>query len=125
MMILFNKNSLLHMRKIKDCVTDFKSSGETPDSAHRILREIIKEIPELVRTRNAQGSEAMLAILNQADDRWHSFVQQAKIPEFRYAFRQVQLKISPEVYFIWVQAFPGRQLPHPAKLGRSQTDLGL
>ena len=115
----------LHMKKVKELTSQYSAAGKSTDAAVLILREIVGEIPELVRARNAQRSDAMLAILNQGDDRWIAFVNQAKIPEFRYAFRSWQLKFSPEVYFIWIQTFPGRELPHPSVLGHSQTDTGL
>ena len=114
------------MKKVKDYLLEFEATGKTEAAAGRILTAMLSEVTELAEQRKAKEDSAILAILNEIDDKWQSFAAKANILQCRHAFRSLHLRDFTPIYFAWVTAFPGRRLPLPTELGlNSQCDLGL
>ena len=114
------------MKRAKDYVAEFEEAGKTEAAAHQILMAMLTEVHELIDKRKAKETAAILAILNEVDDKWRSFVTKAKIPQCQYTFRSLHLRDYTRIYFEWILAFPAHRLPLPTELGlSSQCDLGL
>ncbi|OHA25851.1 MAG: hypothetical protein A3C06_03315 [Candidatus Taylorbacteria bacterium RIFCSPHIGHO2_02_FULL_46_13] len=113
------------MKKAREYVLEFERAGRTAKAAEMVLCDMLGEVAELAKLRKAERSSSMFAILNEIDDKWESFVTQAKIPQCRYAFGSLQLQQFEQVYWLWVNAFPNKRVPAPYELGHAQTDPGL
>ena len=91
------------MKKVAEFVEMYRKASDKAETLKNVCLEILGDVLELARLRRAESNGAMIAILEEANNRWERFA--ANFPELRKdGFIELQRKRFPEVHSIWMRA---------------------
>ena len=86
------------MKKAKEYAQKYKANP-TNQTLVEILKEMVIETKEIYNMRHARSDEALIAIFNEQDGKWRSFVSLTGDPSIRRdGLKEFCQKHFPEIY---------------------------
>lgn len=96
------------MKKVAEFIETYRKASDKAEALKSVYLEMLGDVLELARVRRAESNAAMIAILEEVNNRWERFT--ADFPELRKdGFIELQRKRFPEVHSIWMRAREDRR----------------
>ena len=93
------KKAIEYVREFRERAGDL-SEQKIAAALGEVAKQMVQEITELARVRNAKSGPAIFAIVEEINYKWRKFA--AEVPEANpEGFERIVERLTPEVYQCW------------------------